>query len=120
MIQAGKLNKGISILAQTTTRDADSGEKLQTWTSIRDCWAEIAADIKSKTNETLNNGRFTSQLRVIISFRYSKTITVGPENRIQHVSGDGRTHTYEIEAVSNTGQRNEEIVCLCHEIDAKE
>ena len=119
MIKSGELNRKISILQKSSKRDPESGALQDTWTPIRSCWASVESQIRAALSETYHSGEFVSVVTSLIKFRWSPTLRVLPEHRISCVESPAITRTFEVNAISNTQQRNEEIVCRCIEIEAK-
>jgi SPP1 family predicted phage head-tail adaptor len=110
VIEAGKLNRRIQIQAQSTEQDA-AGQPLG-WTTVYSCWAAIDVVNSQLTYET---AEFVSNVTHKITVRDPRSVSISAANRVVYGA-----HTYEVKAVLNPGQRNEELQLICYEIGASE
>lgn len=53
-MQIGKLDRRIRIEQKTVTNDANYGSEVITWTTYKECWAQIL-DVTTKNQETTNS-----------------------------------------------------------------
>jgi SPP1 family predicted phage head-tail adaptor len=116
-MQSGKLNRRIEVQQQTTTQD-DFGQQQQTWTTVYVCWASI--DVQ-QSQLIYSTAEFVSKVTHRITLRWTFSTVIEPKMRVVYTEPTTKvTHTYNIEALLNTNQRNRELVCLCYELDGSE
>ncbi len=116
-MQAGKLNRRIQIQQQTISQDA-FGQEFQAWTTVYTCWAAI--DVQ-RSQLIYNPAEFMSKAVVRVTMRWTSSIVIEANMRAIYTEPTtGVTHTYNIEAPTNTDQNNRELVILCYELKVAE
>lgn len=116
-MQSGTLNRRIEIQAQSTTRDA-AGQQIQTWSPVYRCWASI--DIQA-SQLLYSTAEFVSKVTYRITIRWSYSTVVKPDMLVVYKEPrTGVIHTYNIEALLNTKQKNRELVLMCYELNGAE
>ena len=110
----GKLNRRIQIQSQTPSQDA-AGQELQSWSTIYTCWAEITIQ---KSQLIYSTAEFISKVVTRVTMRWTSSVVINPSMRIVYTEATtGVVHTYEIQAVLNTDQRNRELILMAYELD---
>jgi SPP1 family predicted phage head-tail adaptor len=99
-MQAGKLNRRVTIEQQSTTQD-EYGQPVETWTEVATVWADIR-DITGK--EFVSAQATQNPVQTKITIRYRAGIL--PAMRVVHGSD-----TYNIEAV--LGQDRISLLLMC-------
>jgi SPP1 family predicted phage head-tail adaptor len=114
-MQAGKLNRRISIQSQTTAQDA-MGQEFQAWSEVWPCWASIEIQNSQLLYST---AEFVSKVTTRITFRYTTSVQILPNMRIVFTEqSTGIVHTYEIQALVNDKQADRQLMALCYELNA--
>ncbi len=127
MTPAGEKNRKVQILRSggkdgVAKEDAygqpvDSGDG--GWTLIRTPWAKIDPQL-GKATQPFTDGTFTAKVVTFITINYSKNDRITTADRVAFTEpGSGLLHTYQINDVVNPGQRNEDIILVCEELDGK-
>jgi SPP1 family predicted phage head-tail adaptor len=118
-MQAGKLNRRISIQSQTTTDlDAFKQPLPSKWDTIYECWASISTITGKLIYATAN---FVSQSSHEIKMRWTSSVIISAKQRVIYTEPTTNvTHTYEIEAVLNDKQGNEQLTLLVYELSGEE
>ena len=94
-----ELNRRIVIQSATITRDAHGGQ-IETWATLRMCWAKVEQVGTSEINEKMDAKRLSSINMTDFVIKYwSGTIT--PKMRVSYNS-----KYYDIEAVVEMGDRD--------------
>lgn len=113
----GSLNRRIEIQQQTTAQDA-SGQQQQTWTAVYAAWASISVQNSQLLYQT---AEFVSKVTHRITLRWTSSIVIQPNMRVVYTEPvTGVVHTYNVEALLNTDQRNRILVILAYELNANE
>lgn len=107
-LNAGSLNRRISIQSQSTSQDSFGGP-LTTWTTILKTWASIRA---ATSKEVYAASGFTSQVTHSITLRYHPELTIRSAYRIDYA---GRI--FQIQTVSDPDEGRKQINLLCMELD---
>lgn len=107
-ISAGKLNRRILILAQSTAQD-ESGQQINTWKPVLNTRASIHA---ATGREIYAAAGFTSQLTHVVTIRFNPAITIKSSQRVKY-----RDRTFDIQAVSDPTEGRRQLDLLCLEID---
>ena len=116
-MDAGKLNRRITIQQQSTTQDSYGGQ-VQSWSDFYACWAAI--DIQ-QSQLIYATAEFISKVTYRISIRYTSSVVFAPNMRIIYTEPTtGVTHTYNIEAILNPTQGNVSLTFLCYELAGQE
>ncbi len=116
-MQAGSLNRRVSIQTQSTSQDA-VGQEVQTWTTVYTAWASI--DVQ-QSQLIYSTAEFIEKVTHRIGMRWTSSIVITPNMRAVYTEATtGVVHTYEIQAVLNTKQANRELVLMAYEIEAEE
>lgn len=105
-MQAGKLDRRITIQRRTATLDGFGTEDQNTWTDVLPCWSRVA----------MQGGREFERARLILAnidklfvARYcSELSAVTEKDRIRFGA-----NVYDIGLVENVGERNIELRFLC-------
>ena len=131
MIPAGERNRKVQIQRIGGAPDASApvqtdsyGQPVDTgsagWVTIRTPWAAIAPQDQRKTSQNFQNGEFTEHVTTLITFRWSKSDRITTADRVVYTEqGSGLVHTYNINDIVNPGQRNEDIILVCTELDGE-
>ena len=104
-MQAGKLNKRISLTALSETTNS-FGEQTGSYASYATVWAAIEP---LSGRELEHAQQISAEITHKITVRYNSSVT--SKHRITYGS-----RTFEIEAVLNPDERNEQLVLMCKEI----
>lgn len=106
MLSAGKLNKRVSIKAQTTSRDS-LNQKQATWSTIvnGDVWAAVEPLSNREAMEARAN---QTELSHRVTIRYRTDVTA--DMRIQY-----GTRSLAITGIRDPGERHEYLEILCIE-----
>lgn len=80
MIEAGKLNRRITVQKRVKTRDSD-GYETESWVDLRAYWAEI---ITSGGKEFFAAQRFNEETTALFRLRYTSAITTDTRIRMGH------------------------------------
>jgi SPP1 family predicted phage head-tail adaptor len=113
-VQAGKLNRKVSILQQTESQDS-YGQPVSSWAPIYSCFASIEIQNSQLIYAT---AEFVAKVTYRITFRWTASVNVTPNMRIGYTNAaNGVTHIYEIQTLINTDERNREVVALAYELD---
>jgi SPP1 family predicted phage head-tail adaptor len=116
-MKIGSLNRRIDIQTQSTAQDSQ-GQPLQTWTTAYSCWASI--DIQN-SQLIYSTAEFIEKVTFRITCRWTSSFTFAPNQRIVYTEATtGIVHTYEIQSVLNTQQRNRELTLMVYELDGAE
>jgi SPP1 family predicted phage head-tail adaptor len=116
-MDAGGLNRRVQIQQQATTQ-GPTGQPLQTWNIIYTAWAAISVQKSQLLYET---AQFVSKVTHRITMRWTSSLVFQPPMRAVYTEATtGVVHTYNIEAILNTDQRNRELVILAYELGANE
>ncbi|MFC6644142.1 phage head closure protein [Granulicella cerasi] len=107
-MNAGSLNRRITIQQQSTSQDA-YGQQLASWTDALSTWASIRA---ATGKEIYAASGFVSELSHIITIRYP-AIKVSNAMRVLY---DNRI--FNIQAVSDPDEGKVQTNLLCLEVDA--
>lgn len=111
MPRGGRYRKRITIQEKTVTQN-EFGEEEITWTTAASAWASSAP---MNGREFIETGREVAELWTRFYIRYRADVTFTPAMRIT----DADSRIYDIEAVHNVSDRNQEILFLCREsVDA--
>lgn len=107
-VEAGKLNKQISIQSATFGRDALGGPSVTYTSTVLNTWARVQPLIgreyfASKQLQAVVDTKFT--------IRYPGTVTVAPTMQLTYNS-----NKYNIESVINVNEANQELVLMCSRI----
>ena len=117
VIGAGRLNRRISLLTQTTAQDA-LGQPFQTWAVAYLCWASI--DIQG-SQLLYSTAEFMDKVAYRITIRWTSSVLFSASQRVSYTnSRTGITHLYEIQAVLNDRSANTQISLMCYELKGKE
>lgn len=116
-LAAGALNRRIQIQQQATAQDS-FGQPQQTWTTIYTAWAEISVQNSQLIYAT---AEFVSKATHRITLRWTSSLVVQPNMRVIYTEATtGVTHTYNVEALLNTEQRDRRLVILAYELQGAE
>jgi SPP1 family predicted phage head-tail adaptor len=116
-MDAGKLNRRISIQTQSTSPDS-FGQPVQAWTNSYTCWASI--DIQA-SQLIYSTAEFIAKTTHRITCRWTSSFVFKPNQRIVYTEATtGIVHTYEIQAVINDKQGNVSVTLMCYELDGAE
>ena len=114
---AGLLNRRISILARSTSRDAAGGLS-QMWEPVCTTWAAIDIQNSALVYET---AEFVSKVTYRITMRYRTDVILDNSKRLRYIEPTtGVQHLYEIKAPLNTLAANRELVLICYELGGSE
>lgn len=105
-MQAGKLNRQVTIASASPAQDA-FGEPAQTWTEVFSCWAHLAA-LTGREVYALGAG-FSSQVTHKVTIRY----TLQPIVSGMRVMYGSRVLL--VQAVQNPDEANLQLELLCLE-----
>lgn len=73
-MQAGRFDEPIVVQTYTTTTDSNTGEKIQTWTDLVSCWAEV---VEAPVGvESVNADQRQHKQNVVFNTRYDSSINV--------------------------------------------
>jgi SPP1 family predicted phage head-tail adaptor len=104
-MEAGKLNKRITIQQQSTTQDS-YGEAVNTWTTFATVWAAINPIIgKEFFASDIVNSKVTTKIRI----RYLSGLL--PKMRAVYGSKN-----YDIKAIMNIAEKNAQMLLMCEEV----
>ena len=116
-MQIGDLNRRIQIQNQSTSQD-EFGQPLTTWATVYSCWAHIGMQNSQLIYST---AEFVSKATHRIEMRWTSSVVISPNQRVVYIDpASNVTHTYNIEAVLNTDQKNRELILMCYELEAVE
>jgi SPP1 family predicted phage head-tail adaptor len=116
-MQAGKLNRRISIQSRSASQDS-FGQQLQTWDTIYSCWASI--DIQA-SQLLYSTAEFMDKTTYRITMRWTSSVVITAKQRVIYKEPTtGVVHTFEIIAPLNTKAGNTELVLLCYELGGAE
>ena len=105
-MQAGKLNKRITIQQRTTTQDA-IGQPVETWTTVATVWADVrGTNGLSFIKEAIKADADVSIARVSFRVRYRTDITAG-----MRVVFNSENHDIEAVMPDMAGRQHIDIVC---------
>lgn len=102
----GNLNKRIIIEKSTSTQNS-YGEQVQTWTTLRDCWAKVEP-VQGKEYYTAKQTASELDIRFII--RYT-TIDITPKSKLRY-----NNQEYNINSIINLDELNRELHLYCSRI----
>lgn len=115
-MEAGKLNRRISILQQSSSQDS-FGQPITTWTSLLDTWGSINV---MKTQLLYSTAEFVSKASYTIAIRWTPVL-IQARNRVSYTDpATGTTHIYEIQEVLNDRQQNRQINLVVYELDGSQ
>jgi len=103
-MRAGNLRHKLEIQENTPTRNA-VGEEVDSWTTVATVWASIEP---LSGVELLNAQQVAAETTVRIGLRYRSGVTAA--HRIKFGA-----RIFDINVVSNVGERNRELQLLCKE-----
>lgn len=101
-MNAGKLNRPISIEAPSQTKDA-YGQPSQDWTTLADTWAQFAT-LTSKEVYALSGSGFTAQVSHKITTRFNPMLSITAGMRVVH-----RHRIFIVQAVSDPDEARREL-----------
>ena len=106
MLNAGRLNRRVTIKSRSSTQDA-AGQQVETWADVTTVWGDIKAPAGAAAAERLGADRETSTAAYSIRIRYRTDITAGMR------AYEGGT-TYDIAQVLPVVARREycDLVCV--------
>lgn len=113
-MQAGRLNKRVTIQQESTAQDW-FGQESSFWDAVYVTWASI--DIQA-SQLLYSTAEFVSKTVVRITFRWTSSVVILPSMRI--VYGEpvtGIVHTYQIQSLLNDKQADRTLIALCYEIN---
>jgi SPP1 family predicted phage head-tail adaptor len=111
---AGKLNRRVTIVQRSTSRDSAGGVS-DTWQNVRTVWASIDIQYSSLIYET---SEFVSKATYRITLRWSNTLGLKVSDRIRYTDPTTSTiHLYEVQSISNPQMANRELLILAYELD---
>lgn len=108
MIQAGKLNKRVTLRMPTDSRDATYGSVTQSWADVATVWAAIEPMTGREYNAAQMRADDTS---VKVTMR--KRDDFGVKGRVVYGS-----RVFEPVSVVDPLERGESMVCVCKEISS--
>lgn len=106
-LQAGRLNRRITINAPNTASDAFN-QPQPTWTQVYSCWAEIAV-VTGKDVYSLGQG-FTAQVTHRVTVRYTTAVTITAGMQVVYGA-----RTFIVQAVSDPLEDRTQFVLYCME-----
>lgn len=104
-LDAGSLNRKITIQSQTTTQDV-YGQPQQTWTDVLSTWASIKA---ATSKEVYAAAGFTSQISHKITIRFPR-VTLRSNMRVMY-----RGRVFDVQAVTDPDEGRVQLDLLCLE-----
>jgi SPP1 family predicted phage head-tail adaptor len=117
VVDVGSLNSRVQIQQQTTAQD-DYGAEQQVWSTVYTCWASITVERGQLLYQT---AEFISKAAHRITMRWTSSVVIRPNMRIVYTEPTtGVVHTYNVEALLNTDQRNRILVILAYELNGGE
>ena len=118
-MRAGPLNRRVKIQSQSTTKlDAFHQPLPAAWDTIYECWASISNITGKLIYATAN---LVSQSSHEIKMRWTSSVVITAKQRVLYIEPTTSvTHTYEIEAVLNDKQANEQLTLLVYELSGQE
>ena len=105
MLNAGRLNRRVTITSRSSTQDA-AGPQVETWADVTTVWGDIKAPAGAAAAERLGADRETSTAAYSIRIRYRTDIT--DAMRVEY-----GTIVYKIQAVlpDQSGHKHLDLVC---------
>ena len=105
-MDAGSLNKRVTIQSPAEVRGADYADVQRTWTDVASVWASIEP---LSARELFQNREVSSELTTRVRMRYLSGVSAK-----QRVLFGARV--FEIQSVLNPGEMNIELELLCAEM----
>ena len=117
VVDVGSLNRRVQIQQQVTAQD-EFGQPQATWNTIYTAWANISVQNSQLLYQT---AEFVSKVTHRITLRWTSSIVIVPNMRVIYTEATtGVVHTYNVEALLNTDQRNRMLIILAYELNANE
>jgi head-tail adaptor len=116
-MDAGRLNKPVTILSPSTVTNAYNEPSTQ-WATVTTTMAAIE---DMDVSQLFQTGQFVDKVTTKITMRWRSGVILSGGNRIQYVDPTaGITHTYEVKAVTNPKKQNVWFIAFCYELDGRE
>jgi SPP1 family predicted phage head-tail adaptor len=110
-IPAGRLNRRISILQQSSKQDA-FGQPVTSWKPV----LTTRAAIEIQNSQLLySTAEFMAKATYRITVRYNPYFKISAANRISYTDRTG-THSYEVISALNTNQADRQLVLMCYSL----
>jgi SPP1 family predicted phage head-tail adaptor len=117
-VQSFQFNRRITIQANTPTHDA-SGTKIDNWTDVYSCWADIQNYPHGRQLTRLYHfSQFYPNVTLMIAIRFQKSVVIDVTKRVKYTA-HRIDHFYSIEGVENPNEANVSLFLLCSEPSAK-
>lgn len=104
-MEAGKLNKRITIQANALTRDTN-GAEVDSWTTVATVWAAITTDAG---REFYAAQKINAETTAVMRIRYRAGLN--PRMRVLYAG-----KYFNILHINNVNEANKEILLLCREV----
>ena len=110
MLGAGKRNRWISVQEQTEGQ-APSGQPVDEWPSVLDCWAAINAST-TKTQQRFSAAGISAQLTHVVTIRFPANVELHSNMRVVH-----RGRVFEIMYLQDADEGRVELDLYCRELN---
>jgi len=109
MLDAGKLDKRVTIEARSEASDGGGGATVS-WSSVATVWASIAP---GSGREFVQAQQENPELSHVVRMRYRTSVTA--KHRLKY-TGSGSTRYFPIHVVLSPDERHESLLLYCSEV----